>query len=70
MAASVLGFLTCALMLMIVIAHGDCADIVRESALKLTLEVSGDPVFTASVFRLPLRSDTLPTELVIPCVIP
>ena len=34
MAANVLGFLTCALMLMIVIAHGDCADIVRESALE------------------------------------
>ena len=35
MAASVLGFLTCAQKLLQTIAHGGCTDTVRESALKV-----------------------------------
>ena len=49
------------------IAHGDCADTVRESALKVdlwekkTLPHRGpEPV---SVLRLAFQSDTQPTEL-------
>ena len=53
----------CALMLMHVIAHGGCTNIIRESALKVD---SGEK--NMSVLRLDFHSDALPTALSLPLI--
>ena len=61
-----LGCLTCVQMLMYAIAHGDCTNTVRESALEADSPrklLSNRGLEPAAVLRLAFQSDALPTEL-------